>query len=132
MRNGAQKRYWLFGLLFLISIIPQVILLPLLGSINLLFLIAIWVILCAFVLLTPKPFAMAMAALGALAMAIPPSPNYAFPTNTGALNFQFIGWGNVANALYGVVFFFVFYLVIFELAAFLTRKPIPRASLTAR
>jgi len=37
------------------------------------------------------------------------------------LQLQFIGWGNIANALYGTVFFFVFYLIIFELAAFLAR-----------
>lgn len=121
MRNGTQKHYWLLGLLFLISVIPQVIMLPLLGSINLLFLIAVWVILCTFVFLTAKPIAIACGALAAMAMAIPPSPNYVFPTNAGVLQLQFIGWGNIANALYGTVFFFVFYLIIFELAVFLAR-----------
>jgi len=123
MRDADQKRYWLLGLLFLISIIPQVIMLPLLGSINLLFLIVVWVILWAFIFLAPKPVAVVIAILAAIAMAIPPSPNYEFPTNTGALHFQFIGWDNVANALYGVVFFFVFYLILFELAALFVRRP---------
>lgn len=79
MRNGTQKHYWLLGLLFLISVIPQVIMLPLLGSINLLFLIAVWVILCTFVFLTAKPIAIACGALAAMAMAIPPSLITYFP-----------------------------------------------------
>lgn len=116
-------RYWLLGLLFLISVIPQVITLPLLGSINLLLLIAVWVILCAFIFLTRKPLAVVVGVLAAFVMAIPPSPNYAFPTNTGALQFQFIGWSNVASGLYGLVFFFVFYLVLFELAVLFVRRP---------
>lgn len=123
MRNGSQLRYWLVGLLFVLSIIPQLLMLPILGSINLLFLIAVWVILCAFTLFGPKPLAAAIAVLGAIAMAIPPIPNYAFPDNSGTLRLGFIGWENVAHALYGTIFFFVFYLVIFELAAFLTERP---------
>lgn len=118
-------RYWLMGLLFVVSTIPQFVLLPIFGGINLLLLVVVWVILCAFILLAPKPLAAFVAVLGSVMMAIPPVPNYVFPTNSGTLHFQFIGWKNVEHALYSVVFFFVFYLVIFELAVFLTRKSTP-------
>lgn len=66
--------------------------------------------------------AVVVALLAAAAMAVPPAPNYLWPSNTGRLHLQFIGWGNVFHALYGVVFFFVFYLVFFELAALFTKK----------
>lgn len=123
MQTGTQTRYWLLGLLFVVSTIPQIVLLPILGDINLLFLVAVWVILCASMWMGSKTLAVFVAALGALAMAIPPVPNYLFPTNSGSLSFQFIGWSAVGHALYGAAFFFVFYLVIFELTAFFTRKP---------
>ena len=115
-------RYWLAGLLFILSIIPQVLTLPLLGGVNLVFLVVLWLVLYAFVMFTRKPLPAVIALLAAIAMAVPPSPNYLFSTNTGSLHFQFIGWANVTNDLYGLVFFFVFYLILFELAVFLIRK----------
>jgi hypothetical protein len=122
----TQYRYWLLGLLFVISASPQVLVLPLLGSINLLFLVLLWILLCVTILFGPRVLAVLVALLLAVAMAVPPAPNYLWPSNSGALHFQFIGWGNVFHGLYGVVFFFVLYLVLFELAALFVRKqPLP-------
>lgn len=122
MHTNTHARYWLIGLLFVISVIPQLLLMPIFGVINILFMIAIWVILCVFTLLGPKLAAACIAVVGAAAMAIPPVPNYLFPTNEGNIQFQFIGWHNLANSFGSVVFLFVFYFVVFELAAWLTRK----------
>jgi len=122
MAAVMKNRYWLLGLLVIVSAIPQVLVLPLLGSTNLLFLILLWVLLAIAVLYGRKAIRLATAFLFAIAMAVPPAPNYLWPTNTGVLRFQFIGWANVFHALYGTIFFFVFYLALFLLAAVYVRR----------
>lgn len=123
MRTKPSMRFWLWGLLFLISVVPQIILAPFLSILNLLFLVALWIVLCAVALLGSRLATTSIAFIWAIAMAIPPAPNYVWFSNTGSLYFHFIGWRGVAYAAYSTAFFFVFYLILFELAAAFGRRP---------
>lgn len=121
MSNKTKNRYWIAALLFIVSILPQVLVLPLFGSINLVFLILLWFVLIATILFGSRLAATMVAVLASAAMAVPPVPYYLWPSNIGVLHLQFAGWGAVLHALYGVAFLFAFYFVLFELAIFTCR-----------
>lgn len=108
----ARKRYFLMIFLVLLSAVPQVIVLPILGDENLAFLLLLWVLLGLWCKAASWRWSIAAVVLCAAAMAIPPNPNY-FSMSSGEPRFYFIGLDNILDGLYGIVFFFVFYLAIF-------------------
>lgn len=126
MKMPTLLRYFVVLLLFVLSVIPQVILLPILGDTNLLLLIAIWVVLFLSFVVRSKTFVITLSGIAALLMAIPPMPNYVFPSNLGVIQFQFIGWDGILSAWYSELAFFVIYFAIFALASLLAKRQITR------
>lgn len=118
----ARKRYLLMFFLVPLSAVPQAIVMPVLGDENLAFLLLLWVLLGLWCKAASWRWSVAFAVLCAVAMAIPPSPNY-FSVSSGEPRFFFVGLGNIRDGLYGAVFFFVFYLAIFwSVAALLSSR----------
>lgn len=123
MSLPASARYLLIALLVVVSFLPQLLVVGIFGDINLLFLAALWALLFLCFLKAPKGLAVFAAVIGALVMAIPPVPNYVWPGKHG-LNIQFVGWNDVleGGGLYGIVFFFMFYLIVFGVVAWLMNR----------
>jgi hypothetical protein len=117
------KRYLIIVLLIAVSAVPSMIMLPVMGNINLLFLLILWAVFLAVIKVLPKSFLVALSVLFAVAMTIPPYPNYLSVTNDGHFSLGFIGFENVfGGALWRLAFFFIFYLVFFIVAALLVGR----------
>lgn len=112
--NGA--RYFAVFIAAMISAIPTFIMLPMLGSVNFVPLAAIWLFLLWRYKGRNKAAPWHWMMLGAVLMAIPPTPNYVAISDSGRMHLNFIGFANVFDHPFGIVFFFVFYMAIFYLA----------------
>lgn len=106
-------RYLLTTLLILLSLVPQVILLPVLGDINLLFLCVLWGLLLICFLKAPLRVSLGASILGAIAMAITPMPYYVGVSNSGVPYFHTLDWKSILEDVYGTSFFFVWHLAFF-------------------
>jgi|GEM_PF-3295115 len=113
------------ALLVLVSTVPQFITGVVVGGFNLMFLLALWVILVICFLRMNRRWAMFLALIGGLVMAVPPVPYYLLLLEDG-FKFHFIGWNNVDwGTAYGVLFNLAFYVLMFSAAAFLLhRRPL--------
>lgn len=122
MKLPGLVRYVLIAALVAASFVPQFLTVGVFGELNLWLLIVLWLVLFACYLKVSKGVAWAATIIGALAMAIPPVPNYVSVSN--GLHLTWIGWGNLleGSGLYGIVFFFVFYALVFGAAAWLLRR----------
>ncbi len=90
------------------------------GDLNLLFLLILWVLLLAVARVVPKRLLVALAVLFAIAMTVPPFPNYLFVTKDGHISFYFNGLKGVFDgALWRLAFFLIFYIVFFVAVALL-------------
>ena len=118
-RKRKIKRYLIVALLIIITAAPSIMMLPILGSLNLLFLLILWPLFLVIVKILPKRFLLLPPMFFAIAMAIPPYPYYFSITDEGHPSFGFIGFKNIFDDLYGLVFFFIFYFAIFVSVAFL-------------
>lgn len=106
-------RYILIVALIGLSIIPQLLTVGVWGEANLWILIGVWIALLLCFAKGTKGLIWPASIIGALIMAIPPVPNYLSPSE--GLQVSFIGWRHIleGNGLYGIVFFFVCYLLLF-------------------
>jgi|SRR5579885_2001770 len=113
----------LFALgLILLSFVPQIFVLPLLGEINLIFLLLLWIVFLVLFKLLARGQMLVASILLAVAMAFPPIPNWMWYSNSGELLFRFIGWSNLSREGYNIAFFLVLYLAIFVGVTFLLKK----------
>src|SRR5438552_9390533 len=94
-RKGV--RYTLVGALIATSAVPFIIMLPILGDMNLVFLLILWPLFLLAARLLPKSFALCVAAFFAIALAVPPYPNYLSITVEKRLHLSFIGFKNVID-----------------------------------
>jgi hypothetical protein len=114
MSFRALARYSLVAALIAASFIPQLMTVALLGEVNLVVLAALWAILLTCFVQAGEVLSRAVGIIAALLMAVPPTPNFVSMSDRG-LHFEFIGWSNLLGpgGLYGIVFFFAFYALIF-------------------
>lgn len=121
-RQSKAARRALVVLLIAVSPIPFIILLPVLGGINIAFLVLVWVLFLWMTQALPRRVRLFAAVLAAIALAIPPYPNYLSITAERRLHFSFIGFENVFDHPFGLSFLFAFYLAIFAVAVFLLER----------
>lgn len=122
MRLPAPIRYVLIAALVLVSFVPQFLTVGVFGELNLWLLVVLWLVLFFCYLKGSKGLAWTASIIGALAMVIPPVPNYVSVSN--GLHLTWVGWSNLleGGGLYGIVFFFVFYALVFGAVAWLLRR----------
>jgi len=125
MTLSNPAHYILIVALIGLSIVPQLLTVGVLGEANLWILIGVWIALLLFFAKGPKGLIWPGSIIGALIMAIPPVPNYLWPSE--GLQVRFIGWQHIleGNGLNGIAFFFVFYLLLFWGVARALRAGIP-------
>jgi hypothetical protein len=113
MTLSNPARYILIVVLLGLSLVPQLLTVGVLGEANLWILIGVWIALLLCFAKGPKRLIWLASIIGALIMAIPPVPNFLSPSE--GLQVSFIGWRHIleGNGLYGIVFFFVGYLLLF-------------------
>lgn len=116
-------RYLLVVFLVLISIIPQLLTIGILGEINLWFLVLLWLLLSFCYFYAGPKLSRIATFIASLAMAVPPAPNYLFPSGPDDWRLTWIGWNNLleAGSIYGIVFFFIFHAMTFATAGWLIR-----------
>jgi len=122
MSVRAAARTVLAGMVVLISFIPQAIVSPFLGEINLVFLLLLWIAFLALLRFLTRRQMFFTAAICAMLMAFPPVPNWMWYSNSGGLLLRFIGWSGLLREVYGIVFFFLLYLAIFISIVLLSRN----------
>jgi hypothetical protein len=117
IKNGM--RYIAVAALIVISAVPWTILVPILGEVNLLFLFSLWALFLVLSKILQKRLVILVSVIFAIAMAIPPVPNYVSVSGEH-LRFSFIGFESIfGGTLWRLVFFFALHLVLFIAAAFL-------------
>jgi hypothetical protein len=118
-RYRRSVRYTLVGALIAMSALPFIFMLPILGDMNFLFLFILWPLFLWAARVLPKSFALCVATFCAIALTVPPYPNYLSITAEKRLHLSFIGFKNVLDDPFGLSFFFCFYLSIFIATVFL-------------
>lgn len=126
VQRNRGARYTVVATLIVLSAVPFVVMLPILGDINIAFLVVVWLLFLWAARALPKGVALGVATFFALALAIPPYPNYLSVTADRRIHLSFIGFENIFDDLFGFLFFFVFYLAIFVAMVFLIKLSKPR------
>lgn len=105
--------------LIAVSIIPQMVMAFALGLINIVLLVILWGLCFLAAMRMSKGVFFVAAALFALMMAIPPSPNYIGMSKSGWIFWNPIGVEKMFSDPSSVAFFFLFYFAIFSASYFL-------------
>lgn len=129
MTKSMLLRVLLVAMLIVLSFIPQLLVVSVLGDINFALLAAIWLALFACFFRAGQSLITLAIWTGAAAMAIPPVPNYVAISQSDGPHLMWVGWSNLmtASGMYGVAFFLFFYGVIFWGASKLVQKHLPAA-----
>lgn len=117
-------RFIQIAVLVVISFAPQFLTVGVFGEINFWFLALLWLVLFLCYFMASESLARVATIIAALAMAIPPVPNYVFPSEISGWQLTWIGWKSLleGGGLYGIAFFFVFYALLFGAVAWLLRR----------
>lgn len=116
---SSLSRWVLISILVIVSIIPQLATVFALGLANVVLLVILWAISFLASRRMSKKAYFFVAALFALMMAIPPSPNYIGVSGSGEIFWNPIRVDHMFGDPASVAFFFLFYFAIFFTSYFL-------------
>lgn len=113
----------LLVVIMIISAIPSIILLPILGDINLIFVASLWILYFVGLKYLSNRLLIYLIIMFSILMSIPPNPNYFVYTNEGNYKFMFIGFQNIFDEdAWSKLVFFVYYLLVLLAGKFAYKK----------